>query len=219
MPRTIAVRGTGKCSFAPDTIQLFADIERRSKDYEEALSLSARAVEQLKSAVVKCGFEENDLKTSSFNVTTEYESVRDKDGNYKGVFAGYCVRYNMQLSFGCDTQKLRDVLAAAAKSGADARLNISFALESKEEAVDTALSLAAEDAKRKAASLAKAMGVGLLKVLSVEQSGVSHNFVSRTEFREDAVAARMMNAKSSIADIAPHDIDIEESVSAVWEIE
>ena len=30
MPRTIAVRGTGKCSFAPDTIQLFADIERRS---------------------------------------------------------------------------------------------------------------------------------------------------------------------------------------------
>lgn len=219
MSRTIAVKGVGKCSFAHDTIRIFAEIERRDREYEKALKLAAHAVELLKSAVKRRGFAENDLKTSSFNVNAEYESVRDPDGSYKNEFAGYCVRYDMQLSFECDTEKLRGVLAAAAKSGAEARLNISFELAAKEAAVDAALALAAEDAKRKAASIAKAMDVRLLKVLNIEQSGVSHSFVSRTEFREDAVAAKMMNARSAIAGIAPHDIETEESVTAVWEIE
>ena len=218
MSRTIAVRGVGKCAFAPDTIRIFADIERRDKEYEKALAGSAHAVEKLKAALEKQGFSGDDLKTSSFDVNTEYESVRDSDGNYKNVFAGYCVRYNMSLCFECDTGKLRKALSAAAKSGADARLNISFELNARNAAVDAALALAADDAKRKAAALAGAMGVELSKIISIEQSGVSHSFVSRTEFREDAVAARMMKANSAVADISPHDVEIEESVTVVWEI-
>ncbi len=88
MKRTITVKGVGSVSAKPDYITLTLSITEKDMDYEKALEGAARRIAQLEGAAEGAGFEKGALKPLHFNVSTQYEGVRDKDGNYQNVFAG-----------------------------------------------------------------------------------------------------------------------------------
>ena len=100
MMKTITVKGVGNVSARPDYITISMTVESMDSDYEKAMDGAARRIENLKAAAVSVGYEKEALKTTSFNVETRYENVKDRQGNYKREFAGYaCVyRYSLNLS-------------------------------------------------------------------------------------------------------------------------
>lgn len=59
------------------------------------MAQAAEHLEQLRAVLTAIGFAKDDLKNADFRVGTEYESVRDADGNCRQVFAGYCVRHQL----------------------------------------------------------------------------------------------------------------------------
>ena len=89
MAKTITVKGVGKVSTRPDQILLTLNTEARDKEYEAAVEQASRQSEALTAAVKSAGFAQEELKTTRFNISTEYESVRDDQGNYRQVFCGY----------------------------------------------------------------------------------------------------------------------------------
>ena len=96
--RTITVKGTGNVSARPDYIILSLNIETLSKTYDRAVSEATERIERLQGAAVCVGYHKEDLKTTSFDVQTRYENVKDRQGNYKREFAGYACSYRLKLA-------------------------------------------------------------------------------------------------------------------------
>ena len=95
--RTITVKGTGNVSARPDYIILSLNIETLSKTYDRAMSEATERIERLQGAAVCVGYHKEDLKTTSFDVQTRYENVKDRQGNYKREFVGYACSYRLNL--------------------------------------------------------------------------------------------------------------------------
>ena len=115
--RTITVKGTGNVSARPDYIILSLNIEVLSETYDRAMSEAAERIERLQGAAVRVGYRKEDLKTTSFDVQTRYENVKDRQGNYKREFAGYACSYRLKLAFDFDSKQLAKVISAIADCG------------------------------------------------------------------------------------------------------
>ena len=127
--RTITVKGTGNASARPDYIILSLNIEVLSESYDRAMSEAAERIERLQGAAVCVGYRKEDLKTTSFDVQTRYENVKDRQGNYKREFVGYACSYRLKLAFDFDSKQLAKVISAIADCGAKPELGIAFTVE------------------------------------------------------------------------------------------
>lgn len=78
MERTIRVTGKGNLSVKPDTVRLIMTMEGMKEEYDAVLEESTQMTEHLKQMFSDLGFDREDIKTLSFNVSTEYESYQAK---------------------------------------------------------------------------------------------------------------------------------------------
>ena len=217
MSRTITVKGTGHISLTPDTTVVTMTLKAKDKDYEKAMTDAAGIFDNLKSAVRDCGFDEKELKTTCFNVYTEYDGVQDERGIYKNVFSGYCCVNTVKLSFDFDTRLLSRVLSAVASCIAEPELNIQFTVRDKDAAADELLKTAAENARHKAEILTAASGVKLGQLVSVDYNRGEMNAFSRTECVMDR---KCYAAAGGVNDMSfePENIELDDTVTFVWEI-
>lgn len=187
-------------------------------DYDKAMDEAAKHLEQLRSAIAEIGFTKDDLKTSSFDVGTEYENERDENGNYKQIFVGYRVTHGLKLEFDFDSQRLSKVLGAIAVCIAEPELNVQFTVKDKE-AVDAALlQSACANAKAKAEILTKASGATLGELVSIDYNWGELHLFSQTQYDMEDTCMRMASAAPTSIEIEPDNIDISDSVTFVWEI-
>ena len=145
--RTITVKGTGNVSARPDYIILSLNIEANSKNYDLAMSEAAERIERLQGAAVRVGYRKEDLKTTSFDVQTRYENVKDRQGNYKREFAGYACSYRLKLAFDFDSKQLAKVISAIADCGAQPELSIAFTVKNPARVSEELLINATENAR------------------------------------------------------------------------
>ena len=106
MQRTITVKGIGNVSAAPDYVVISMSLEAQSMNYDETLELAAKKIEYLNSSLVEIGFEKKSVKTTNFNVRTDYDRVKDNNGNYKSIFSGYICNHRLKVAFDFDTRRL-----------------------------------------------------------------------------------------------------------------
>lgn len=159
--RTITVKGTGNVSARPDYIILSLNIEVLSETYDRAMLEAAERIERLQGAAVRVGYRKEDLKTTSFDVQTRYENVKDRQGNYKREFAGYACSYRLKLAFDFDSKQLAKVISAIADCGAKPELSIAFTVRNPSAVSEKLLISATENARAKAEILAKHQEVRL----------------------------------------------------------
>lgn len=218
MNRTITIKGVGKLSLKPDQTVVSLMPKTVRADYDKAMDEAAKHLEQLHNAVTEIGFTKDDLKTTSFDVGTEYENERDENGNYKQIFVGYRVTHGLKLEFDFDSQRLSKVLGAIAVCIAEPELNVQFTVKDKE-AVDAALlQSACANAKAKAEILTKASGVTLGELVSIDYNWSELHLFSQTQYDMEDACMRMASAAPTSIQIEPDDIDISDSVTFVWEI-
>lgn len=151
--RTITVKGTGNVSARPDYIILSLNIEVLSETYDRAMSEAAERIERLQGAAVRVGYRKEDLKTTSFDVQTRYENVKDRQGNYKREFAGYACSYRLKLAFDFDSKQLAKVISAIADCGAQPELSIAFTVKNPARVSEELLINATENAGKGGDSL------------------------------------------------------------------
>lgn len=219
MKKTITVKGTGSVSAKPDYITLALSITARDMEYEKALEDAARRISLLEDAAKKAGFAKGDLKTISFNVNTQYETVPDQHGNYQRQFAGYACAYRFKLAFDFDNERLACVLTAIAGSGASPELNISFTVKDPEKVSEELLASAAANARTKAEVICRASGAELGQLISINYNWGELSIVSQTRFEmEDSIVPMMAARKCAAPEIEPDDIHLSDTACFVWEI-
>jgi len=219
MERTITVKGVGSISAKPDFIVLTLSIEEKDKSYEKAMGEASRKIDLLESAVQCIGFEKGALKTISFNVSTQYESVKDRDGAYQRVFTGYRCFHRLKLSFDFDSKRLATVLTTIASSSASPELSISFTVKDPVKVSEELLASAADNARKKAEILSRAAGVNLGQLLRIDYNWEELNITSPTRYVFEDCMKSMMAKNSHAPEIEPDDIDLHDTAAFIWEIE
>ncbi len=217
MPRTITTRGIAKLSLSPDLTVVSLSLRSTDKKYDAAMEKAGKQLKKLTDALKAVGFEETDIKTTNFNVNTEYESVPDEKGRYKQVFKGFGCYQNLKVEFPFDSGYLADVLSAIAESVSEPELNVQFTVKDKSKAGKELLKKAAEDAREKAEVLAEASGARLGTLLSIDYNLAEHNFRSPTVYTMEESCMKMARSCDAI-NITPDDIIISDSVTFVWEL-
>jgi len=217
MKRLIKVKGTGKVSVKPDLIIITMNLESQQYDYDKTVEIAADSIKDLQDAIQSVGFDKKDLKTTSFNIKTHYESYLDRSNDtYKSRFEGYVCEQNLKLEFDLDTEVMSKVLNAIAIAPTDPTLNIEFSVKDKAAISEELLINATENAKRKAEILANASGVTLCELISIDYDWSELHLYSPINYNMES--SYMTSAESRTPDIEPDDIDVSDTVTFVWVI-
>lgn len=219
MSRTITVKGVGKVSAKPDYVVLSMTLEVLDKDYNKAMDTAAEHIRLLTGALEKAGFEKNSIKTTDFQVRTDYTHENDSNGRWKNIFNGYAVCHKLKLEFDFDMERLSKALCAASGCEARPQLSITFTVKDPTAIREELLRSASASAKQKAEILCDASGVKLGTLQSIDYNWSKFDLHSTTRLRmadEQEHNAVPMMAKA--IDITPDDIDISDTAVFVWEI-
>ncbi len=218
MPRTITVKGMGNVKTAPDYVVVSMNLEAQGMEYEETMEQAAQQIDYLNVSLEAVGFEKKSVRTTSFNVRTAYESVKNKNGNYKSVFSGYVCSHRLKVEFDFDTKRLAQTLSAISKSLAKPELSIAFTVKDPSAVNKELLKSATINAREKAKVLCEASDVELGDLLTLDYNWGELNIISRTDYMlEERVMAMPMRAMADM-DIQPDDIDVSDTATFVWEI-
>ena len=110
MMKTITVKGIGKATAKPDLIVISMALDSQDMEYEKAMEKASDSIVQINSALAAAGFDKEEIKTTNFNVHSDYRSVRDSDGSYRQEFNGYVVSHNLKIQFDFDVRVLSNAL-------------------------------------------------------------------------------------------------------------
>ena len=217
MTKTITVKGVGNVSVKPDLIVVSMKLATEDIEYDKTMELAAQRISLINDSLEKIGFKKNSVKTTDFNVRTNYESVKDKSGNYKSVFKGYVCNHNLKVEFDFDTKTLARVLSAISESLAKPEFSISFTVKNPSVVSGELLKSAVKNAKEKAEILCSASGVKLGELVSIDYNWGEINLYSDTNYE---VGDRFMAKAACLSniDIQPDDIKTSDTATLVWEI-
>jgi len=218
MPRTITVKGMGRVTTSPDYVVISMSLMAQDNDYEETMELAAKKIEYLNASLEEIGFEKKSVKTTNFNVRTDYERVKDRSGNYKSVFNGYICSHRLKVEFDFDTKRLAQTLYAISKCLAEPELSISFTVKDPSAVNKELLKSATINAKEKAQTLCEASGVELSQLLSIDYNWGELNIVSHTDYMLEEKCMAMPVGGLADIEIEPDDIDVSDTATFVWEI-
>lgn len=218
MPRTITVKGMGRVTTSPDYVVISMSLMAQDNDYEETMELAAKKIEYLNASLEEIGFEKKSVKTTNFNVRTDYERVKERNGNYKSVFNGYICSHRLKVEFDFDTKRLAQTLYAISKCLAEPELSISFTVKDPSAVNKELLKSATINAKEKAQILCEASGVELGQLLSIDYNWGELNIVSHTDYMLEEKCMAMPVGGLADIEIEPDDIDVSDTATFVWEI-
>lgn len=219
MNRLMRVTGKGTIRVKPDTTRLLITLDGTEKEYGEALKRGAKDTQTLQNILQRIGFEPEELKTLNLDVTPKWDSVYNgKTRKYDRAFLGYDFTHELKLEFPKDNTLLGKVLSVLATSSIKPSFKILYTVRDQEALKNELLGNAVSDACEKAKVLAKAAGVKLKEIQTIDYSW------GEVRFETDIIAKPMalvdLEGQSDInMDIEPDDIERTDTVTVVWEIE
>ncbi|MDD1748808.1 MAG: SIMPL domain-containing protein [Methanothrix sp.] len=163
----LIVQGEGKASAAPDRATVVLGVQTRDASAAIAAAENARLMNETIAALLAAGIAESEIQTSGYSLGTEPQDepvMAEETQKTQEFLASNTVTVNMN-----NTADVGRVLDAAVAAGSNSIQEVSFDLLDPQPQKDLALTLAIEDARRKAEIAARAAGVKLGRVLEISE--------------------------------------------------
>jgi len=162
---TIAVTGSGKVTVVPDmaNIQLGVAIQRPTA--KAAREAAAAAMTRIVAALKALGIDDKDIATAMVSLGPVY----NYPNNASPVVTGYQLSNSVSVKVR-DLAKLSDVLDNSVAAGATTIDGVSFDVADRSAAEAQARDAAVKDAKAKADTYAKGLGIAITGVASVTEN-------------------------------------------------
>ncbi len=193
MQRTISVSGTGAVTLQPDVAYFSAGVTQTNTNVIDAQNATNTATNAIIAALRAGGVDvDKDVKTSGYSVQPQY----NYPSNGSPVLTGYRVTNNVNVTVR-DINKTGQLLNAVTQAGSNQVGGVSFGLADPEAAGRMARELAVQNARDKAETLAKAGGVSVGVVYSIEDQS------STPPAPRALAAAPAANGAASGAAVAP----------------
>lgn len=215
--RTIKVTGKANLKVKPNQTKICLVIKGFSNDYAETLSKSAEYTKIISDVINSCGIDRNELKTENFYTSEKTTSIRDQYGNTTYKFIGYDVNHYMNFKFYNDNEKLGKVLYQLSKLDISPRITVKYVVDDAEEYKTQLISIAVNDARRKALAMTSSANVELGDIIHMNYSYNTITWESRDYL---SLENRMMfNASEKFdVDFNPEYANLSDSVTIAWEI-
>ena len=162
---SIRVTGDGRVTARPDRVQIDIGVTTRAAQSQEAAAQNARQVDAVLAAVRKAAGPTAILKTISYSLNPNY---RFHPNGGEPTLQGYTAVNVVQVTLD-ELGKIGAVIDAATQSGANRVEGIQFTLRDQDAVRAEALREAASRARAEADVLAAALGLKVLRVLTVEE--------------------------------------------------
>jgi uncharacterized protein YggE len=205
LPPSIKTTGEATVVVQPDRAQIDVGVVTESTNSQTAVSQNAEKVTATLAALRQLLGADADIKTISYSVTPKYQYPRDGgEATLTGYTATNIVRVTLD-----DLAKVGSVIDTASQSGSNRINGLRFILKDEAPVQAQALRQAAVSARSKAQSLASALDLKVVRILTLEESS------SPVYPVRDVAFAR---AESSSTPIEAGTIEIKASVTLTVEI-
>jgi uncharacterized protein YggE len=157
---------TGEVTRVPDVAVISAGVVSRAATASAALQDSANRMERVLAALKRAGVAERDIQTSSVNLNPEYRYPE----NQSPQLVGYTATNQLTIRFR-DIRNSGKILDALVAEGANQINGPSLTIDKPEAALDEARAKAIAEGKARAELYARSMGLRVVRVVSVSESG------------------------------------------------
>lgn len=170
MTGSLTVYGEAFTNIQPDEVLTRFHTEAKNMDYQRTVDLLGERSDQLLKTLRKLGYEPNDLKTSQFNVSKNYEY---SNGIRKD--SGYVASQILQLKFSYQPDDLIKLINAVSGSSADPQISFSFQLSDQKmkQVKENLISEAVMDARRKADIITDASGTDIYGIKEIKYGNLT----------------------------------------------
>ena len=166
----LTVSGTGEARVAPDEATVRLGVVAQAATARAAQEQVNRAAGAVLEAIRKQGIKAEDVQTTGLTLSPLYSQGRND--NQAPKITGYQANNTVAVRIE-DLAKVGPVIDAGLGAGANTLDGVEFGLRNDEAARAQALADAATNARAKAETLAKALGLRLGAILEVAEGGVS----------------------------------------------
>lgn len=163
---SIRVTGEAKVTAKPDRVQIDVGVSTHAPTSQEAAAQNARQLQTVLAALRKAAGAGAELKTVSYTLNPNYHYPK---GGGEPALEGYNASNMVQVTLD-DLAKIGPVIDAAGTAGANQVHSIQFTLHDQDAVRAQALREAALRARADADVLATALGLKVLRVLTVEEN-------------------------------------------------
>lgn len=175
--RSFSVSGEGEVVTIPDVAQFtFSVLTEGGKDIAGLQKMNTEKMNAAIDFVKSNGVEEKDIKTQSYNLGPRYQyfscprATEAPSPCPPAEIVGYKITQVVLIKVR-DFSKIGNIFSGVVESGANSVSNLNFTIDDPTEVQDKARAEAITKAKAKAASVAKAGGFRLGRLLSIEERG------------------------------------------------
>ena len=186
-PGIISVDGSGEYTVAPDKAVISLSVETKDKTVELTRAANAAQSAKLSAALSRLGIYNKDIQ-SHYTLYPIYD---------KGKVVGYSADNSFDVTV-TDMDKLGTVVDTALANGATGVSGFSYGLKDEVAARNEALSRAVGDARSKADTIARALGVNIIGIRTVTE-GSSMNPGFRMESAQLMALAKNDGATTTVS--------------------
>ena len=166
--KLITVTGEASVAVAPDTAVMRIGVTSQGKTARDASDTNSKQMTTVMAAIRDAGIPDRDVQTSRLSLQPQYDP--NKGGTAR--LLGFQVTNQLTIKLR-DIDKLPAILDRAIAAGANEMSGIEFIVSEQSKLLDQARDDAIADARRKAELYAKAAGVKLGRVISINEEGSS----------------------------------------------
>lgn len=201
------ISATGEVSRVPDLAIISAGVQTLQPTATAAIEENATRMERVRAALKRAGIAEPDIQTSSISLNPEYRYAE----NQPPVLTGYRASNTVNVKFR-DLKRSGAILDALVREGANQLNGPSLTIDKPEEAYDEARIKAIAVGKARAELYARALGMRVVRILSLSEGGGSFPGPMPVAYARDAAMA------VSKTEIIPGTQDIQVTVSISFEL-
>ena len=208
---TLSVTGSGTVLVESDLAIVTVGVQETSKDVLEAQSTVNEKIAAIKQALLDAGVEESSINTDSINIYANYDYSDNTE-----VIVGYTARNSLSVRT-TDMDNVGSLIDAAFVAGANTLDNVQFTVQDDTQAREQALTMAVEDARRKADVLASAAGLQVASIESISEGGVSVYDSMRNYAADTVMAAEESGGAGTLVQAAL--VSVDATVSMEFELQ
>lgn len=190
-PSVIHVTGYAQQEVVPDTAYITIGTESTDKDAQKARTQNNMVMNQVTAAMKSMGIAPENLRTTGFSLTPNYDSSSRKIVSYTAVNRLQIKVTNLDM--------LSSIITEAASLNANTIQGIRFTNDHAEQIKDTLVKQAILNGRRQAEEAARAAGTSLGKIKEINISGRSPSYGNN-------YAGASLRLSAAAADYAPIEI-------------
>jgi len=204
--RYISVSSIGTVKVTPDAVRLNASVSNISKVSKDALAAANVAASKFRAAILANGIDKKYLSSTTLTVYPEYNYTQDAGS----VLIGYRASQSFEVVIRHAAKAGEIVDAVVASAGDSLAINgVTPFVYDNTKATEAARNSAVKNAKAKAASYAKLLGVKIGKIIYLQESSAPSSYpISMAQAKASDEATQI--------DLGQQDVSV--SVATRWAI-